>query len=201
LNMLYTLIGLLGGLCLSFVFWWLLNHHLVPKLKFSEELSRRPISYDKQAVCHQFAFKNIGKRSIINIRLKARVRIKLTNKKGAKILNYFDVSLTNNEIFEMKPGVMLRMSLDVHNSSTLDAPLLNKSIVEKLHKKTLTVDDIFDFYPDGDFFVQIIGTDIYSNATKVFESTHYRKADVRSGVFTGQTLDIAPLESWGITHT
>ncbi|MEW8664532.1 MAG: hypothetical protein AB2557_18940 [Candidatus Thiodiazotropha sp.] len=170
-------------------------------MEFSEELGRRPITYDKQAVRHQFAFKNIGKRSIINIRLKARVRIKLNNRRGDKIINYFDVSLSNNEIFEMKPGVMFRMSLDVHKSSTLDTPLLNESVVEKLHAKTLTVDDVLDFYHDASFFVQIIGTDIYSNATKVFQSPQYKKADIRSGVFTGQSLDIAPLDSWGIKQS
>lgn len=198
MNLIFTLVGLLGGLCLSFVLWWLLNHYLVPKLEFSEELSRRPVTYDKQGVRHQFAFKNTGKRSIINIRLKARVRIPLRNKKGTTILNFFDISLSNNEIFEMKPGVMLRMSLDLHDSSSLNTPLLDKSITVKVNARELTVDDLFECYPNAVFFVQIIGTDIYSNATKVFNSKQYKKEDVRSGVFTKRSLDIAPLETWGI---
>jgi|APMed6443717190_1056831.scaffolds.fasta_scaffold92909_1 hypothetical protein len=188
-----TLLGLFGGFGLSYFLWWYLNHRLVPKIEFSEELSRRPIDYDKQAVRHQFAFKNIGKRSIVNIRLKARIRINDPRKRGVNIFNYFDIAINDNngEIFEMKPGVMLRISVDVHKSKNLDNPLLDNFLLQKLKTEDITLDDIFFIYPDSVFFVQIIGTDIYSNATKVFVSKMYAKDDVRSGVFKGKELSIA----------
>ncbi|MGY8873175.1 MAG: hypothetical protein ACKVJE_22345 [Pseudomonadales bacterium] len=43
------IIGLLGGLVLSFGLWWILNHRLVPMFVFSEELSKRPIDHDLQS--------------------------------------------------------------------------------------------------------------------------------------------------------
>ena len=149
--------------------------------------------YGPREFAYQFAFKNVGRRSIINVRLKARLRINDPRKRGGDILNYWDLALTNNVLFELKPGVKLRFSFDVHNSKSLETPLLDSSISTKLKTEEILLDDIFAIYPDAVFFVQIIGTDIYSHATKVFQSRNYSRRDIRNGKFKGTCLDIAPL--------
>ncbi|MCG7981014.1 MAG: hypothetical protein G8D81_15150 [gamma proteobacterium symbiont of Clathrolucina costata] len=190
-----AILGLFGGVGLSFSLWWILNHHLVPVIEFSEELSRRPIDFDKQPYRHQFAFKNAGTRSVINVRIKAKLLIVDPRKRGVQITNYFDIKLSSDDIFEMKPGVMLRMSPDIHMSESLDTPLIDSELLMKLKSKEITLDDIFDTYSDAKFYVQIIATDIYSHATKVFQSKLYARSDVRNGVFRGAGLDITPYHS------
>jgi len=195
----FTVIGLLGGFVLSFLLWWMLNHQMVPIIEFAEEVSRRPITYDRQTTRHQFALKNTGARSIINVRLKARLRIKDPRKRGSNVLNYYDISLSNNELFELKPDDRVAMSLDFHNSTSLNDRLLDPNIIKKLVAETLTLDDVLDCYPDAIFYIQVIGTDIYSHATKVFQSQLYAQADIRNGVFEAKSLNIAPLKSWGLS--
>lgn len=189
------LIGLLGGFGLSFSLWWLLNHYLVPNIAFAEELSRRPINYDGQPYRHQFAFKNIGKRAVINVRLKARLRIIDPKKRGSTIKNYYDIHLSNNELFQLKPGTMRFMSVNFHESKSLDARILDREINKKRKDMKLTLDDVFDVYPDASLFIELIATDIYSSATKVFESKSYCKGDVRNGIFRKGCLDVQPLRT------
>ncbi|MBT8112812.1 MAG: hypothetical protein KJO47_03945, partial [Gammaproteobacteria bacterium] len=172
---------------------------MVPIIEFAEEVSRRPIAYDRQTTRHQFAFKNTGARPIINVRLKARLRIKDPRKRGSNVLNYYDIALSNNELFELKPDDRVAMSLDFHNSTSLNDRLLDPNIIKKLVAEILTLDDVLDCYPDAVFYIQVIGTDIYSHATKVFQSKLYARADIRNGVFEAKSLNIAPLKNWGLS--
>lgn len=190
----FLLLGVFGGFALSFIFWWWVNHRLVPSISFSEELSKRPIDYDKQRYRHQFAFKNTGARSIVNIRIKARLQIIDPRKRGSIIKNYFDVALSNNEVFELKPERMIRMAPMLHQSTALGSPILDERLGQALNNETLTLDDVFEIYPDALFYVEAIGTDIYSNATKVFQSKFYGRADVRLGIYKGRLLEITALE-------
>ncbi len=186
-------VGLLGGFAFSFILWWFLNHKLVPIVRFSEEVTKKPLSYGEHRFGYQFAVKNIGARSIINIRIKARLRIRDVRKTGTRYLNYYDIALLSDEIFEMKPGSMVMLSLLFNKSKSLESPAIDARLASVYDAKQLTLDDIFSIYPDAVVFVQLIGTDIYSNATKVFRSNLYSRRDVRLGRFRRRCLDVAPL--------
>lgn len=192
----FLLLGLFGGFFLSFAFWYYINHRLVPEISFSPELSKRKVTFDEIGYRYQFAFKNTGKRSVVNVRIKARLCVIDPLKRGNNIENFFDIALTNNDIFELKPTQMLRFAFMLHNSSSLDGKILDRSIQDLFKSGHVTLDDVFTVYPSAYCFVQIIGTDSYSNATKVFHSKMYGKKDIRNGVFRGKALDVvAPLST------
>lgn len=184
----FLLLGLVGGFGLSFAFWWWVNHRLVPEISFSKELGKRSIEYDKPPFRHQFAFKNVGKRSVVNIRLKVRLVIVDPLRRGSTLKNFFDIALPNYEIFELKPGEMMRMALQVHRSDRLHSMIIDESLRAMVINEDATLDDIFETYPNAYLYVQLIGTDVYSHATKVFQSVNYRKQDVRKGTFKEKSL-------------
>jgi len=189
-NWFFALFGLFGGISFSVVFWFALNHYFVPAIKFSPELSRRYIDYDNQNVRDQFAFKNVGKRAVINIKIKVRLAIPDPRKIGSNITNFYNLHLINTELFQLKPGRMVRMAPLPHLSTSLDTTLLDTRLHKKREDGSLTLSDIFDIYPESFMYVQLIGTDVYSHATKVFVSQHYKKGDARLGVFRGRDLNV-----------
>ena len=189
----FTLAGVFGGFALSIVLWWWLNHKLVPELGLCEELSRRPITYDSQSFRYYFAFKNLGKRSTIDIKIKARLCVPDALHTGSNIKNYFDIALSNYEVFELKPNEMIRMALMLHESSSLKSTAIDRNIREKLSDRTLTLDDIFNEYNESYVYFDIICTDIYSGSRKVFNSRAYHRRDTRSGRFVGRSLEIRRL--------
>ncbi|MHA1527575.1 MAG: hypothetical protein ACTSVG_01040 [Alphaproteobacteria bacterium] len=180
--------GLIGGLLLSFVFWWVLNHRMVPSLRFADEIGRREIDFDDPSHRYQFAFKNVGRRDALDLRIKARIRIKDILKTGGIILNTYDIALSNNEIFKLAPGRMKRMSLLFHESECFGQSIFSDPIQEKLGEGTLTLDDVLQEYEIAQVDIQIIATDSFSNAMKVFNSKRYTSDDVKTGVFKGQEL-------------
>lgn len=186
----FLFLGLTGGFGLSFAFWWWVNHHLVPDVAFSKEVGKRSIDYDKQPFRHQFAFKNVGKRSVVNIRLKVRLVIVDPLGRGSSIRNFFDIALPNHELFELRPNELMRMALLVHRSDRLKSTIIDDKLRNLVVNEDATLDDVFEVYPDAYFYVQLIGTDVYSNATKVFQSVNYSKQDVRTGVFKGKSLHV-----------
>ena len=191
----FLLLGMSGGFLLSFVFWWWINHRLVPEISFSEELSKRPIEYDQQEYRHQFAFKNTGARLIINIRIKARLVITDPRKNGSLELNYYNITLSNYEFFELEPERTIFMAPLLAQSIGLETQILDEALTTSRRANTLTLEGVFDIYPDSFFYVQAIGTDIYSNATKVFQSKNYKRQDVRLGVFKRGSLNISALKA------
>lgn len=187
------LLGLFGGLALSFALWWWLNHKLVPDITFSEELSSRPIDYDDQGSRCQIAIKNNGSRSAIDVRIKADLVITDALGRGNSLKNFLSLELNGDEVFELGSQVARKYTFMPHESEALTSKIVCERLRKRLEDKTLVLEDIFHEYENCYVQVSVIATDIYSRATRVFVSRKYFSRDVRQGVFIGHDLRIYPL--------
>ena len=186
MDWLMLVLGLFGGLLLSHIWWWVMSHVLVPKLVFSDEIARAEADFRKSGVRHQVAIKNVGKRSAQNVRIKLRLRVRDVRRNGGRLWDSSYVRLRNDELFVLPPGGMVRLSPLPEETTDFDSLLFDVAIREKRRQGTLSLDDVFDAYSDVDLIVQVIATDAFSRCTRVLESKHYRRSDIRNGVFRKQ---------------
>ncbi len=200
-NWFFAVFGLFGGFVVSFLFWWWLNHRMVPTIMFPEELSKRPYHFGKFRSRIQIAFKNTGKRSIVDIRYTVLLIINDPLKRGNNIQNIYKLNAGSGDLFILRPGSVRRIGIMPHLSFGLkDSPLLGE-IPLKLEEQSLDMDDVFQEYPDAKIKINVIGVDIFSNAVRVFESKMYELSDIRNGVFRGSDMRIYPIVTtenpWG----
>jgi hypothetical protein len=181
----FLVLGLLGGFGLSFVFWWVTNHLLVPDLQFSPEISRSKAGFIKSGIRHQIAVKNCGRRDAYNV--KYRVRLKITDilQNGGKIPDFVEVAVSSNEFFILGKGAMFRVTPMVSLTEGFERELFSEHIRNKFRDGILTLDDLFEEYKEISIFLEVIGTDRFSGGAKYYRSKEYSKYDVRTGVFIG----------------
>ncbi len=60
------IIGVATGLVSSFLVWWFLFHFLVPKINFSEKISK---SIENDKPIYKFKFENAGSRKLIDLQI------------------------------------------------------------------------------------------------------------------------------------
>ena len=99
------LIGLFIGILTNLIAWWILFHHIVPKIYFSHSISKIPTQEDKSGYKYRFKIQNLGKRPIIDVELIARIRLK-----GAgdfpRNIRIVDIPLSKKAISHRIPIIM-----------------------------------------------------------------------------------------------
>lgn len=181
----FLILGLLGGLGFSVIFWWITNHKIVPDLQFSEEVSWAEVGFYPSGIRHQIAIKNCGKRDAYNVKFRVRLGIKDILHSGGKIWDYIDLDLASNEFFILKKGIMFRITPVAHRTKAFSSDLYPPEIREKFETGQLSLDDIFKEYDNVKLFIEAIATDRFSGGAKYFRSKEYTKRDIRKGVFWG----------------
>ena len=179
----FLALGLLGGLALSALFWWIMNHIMVPDLQFSPEVSRSKAGFIQSGIRYQIAMKNCGRRDSYNIKCRVRLRIVDILQNGGTLPDFVLVAVSSNEFFILGKGVMFRVTPRVDLTEGFSDELYPSSIRRKFADGLLTLDDIFEEYTDVRIFVEAIGTDRFSGGAKYFRSKEYTKHDIRNGVF------------------
>lgn len=181
----FLIIGLLGGFSLSIVFWWMLNHYLVPDLQFSDEISRSEVGFYKSSVRHQIAIKNCGRRDAYNVKFRVRLKIKDILQNGGTLWDFMDLETSGKEFFVLKKGSMFRVTPVVHRTLGFSRTIFPAHIQKLYEEQTLSLDDIFNEFHDVRVFIEVIATDRFSGGAKYFRSKEYSRNDIRNGVFWG----------------
>ena len=152
----------------------------MPRIEFSEELAEYVLR-DKQSL-FQCAFKNVGKRDIIDLDIQVRVGIK--GFLGAGGWAYHTVSSNASRVPQLAQSNERRVRVfDTREPiEFLDAP--SKSLREEIEKCT-SLRDVLQLGQDAAVRVHVFGYDAFSGARKHFKSGQYRENDIRKGTFTG----------------
>ncbi|WP_147110163.1 hypothetical protein [Tateyamaria sp. syn59] len=188
-NWLFLILGLLGGLVTSYVFWWVLNHRYVPNIVFSPEVARSEVEFHPSGFRYQVAVKNIGKREAFNVRFRLRMRIKDVRHTGGTIFDYINLELVNNEFFMFAAGSMFRITPLPHKTARFSTDVFPEGIQKKYRDGVLGMDDLFNEWAGAEMFLEVIATDRFSGGMKFFRSPLYTKKDIRRGVFKGKIHD------------
>jgi len=180
------------GLILSFLFWLLTNHFLVSKLVFSEHLAKSAANQNISGLKHQFAIKNIGNRSAIDVQLRARIRIFDIKRSGGKLWDTYDLTIRGNHLMRFKNNTMLRYSIHTHLTERFDRKIFGDDINKLRAERTLTLDHFFEKYERVEVYIEALATDRFSGARKYFTSKRLKEEDVVTGVFVKRKLKPVP---------
>lgn len=172
------ILSLVLGAVASYIVWWWLNRIWVPILNFSSEISRYVVEGDQKLyVC---AFKNAGKRDIVDVQVITRIGVKNFNNSDGWL--YFSLKTNSSQlpIIEPKRRALVRIFDQREELSFVDAP---PPSLKKRLDACRSLEDVFDISTDVVVQLHVFGYDSFSGARSLFSSPAYSKADIRSGRF------------------
>lgn len=185
-----NLLGLFIGLGTSFFSWWVLFHVLVPKVEFSDAISRTP---RRNGSGHSYRLKlmNTGRRAVIGLEIFVRVTYKIpntTNTTGIYIPVRSDGE-SKLEIPRLNPKANRLIYLRPNLVSTFrTSTIYSQAFRERAAKGKLTIEDVLALGTAAKLKVYVSGYDEFSGARKVFVSKDYTVSDTISGWFKGLTV-------------
>lgn len=175
------------GLVSSFVIWWLSTHFWIPNITFSEELAEYELPNGERFF--QCAFKNIGRRKIID--LEVQVRVGIFGFLGTNDWAYHTVTSNSSRIPVLSS--CRRRRVRVYDSREevefIDRP--SKSLRKEI-EKCRSLRDVLQLGTDGTVRVHVLGFDEFGGARKHYSSKAYRLRDIRKGTY--KDLDVVKNE-------
>lgn len=175
------------GLVSSFVIWWLSTHFWIPRIRFSEELAEYELPNGERFF--QIAFKNIGRREIIDI--EVQVRVGIFGFLGTNEWAYHTVTSNSSRIPLLSKGKRRRVRVydSREDVEFIDRP--SKSLRDEI-EKCRSLRDVLQLGTDGTVRVHVLGFDEFGGARKHYCSKPYRLQDIRKGTF--KDLDVVQNE-------
>jgi hypothetical protein len=180
-----NLFGVATGLSTSFISWWVLFHAIVPKIQFSNAISKRK---SKDHAGHDYRVKilNSGQRSIVGVECTARLIIDWEGRKNWKA--YY---------IPMNPSGERKTELPKITKNGNRVLLLYVSLIQSIRKSgmvpnhvklaaeegTLELEEILALGSNAKIKIYVSGYDEFSGARKVFESRFYSCIDIVYGRF------------------
>lgn len=178
-----NLLSFLLGLGASYLVWYVLQHRVVPEIKFAEELNKYELPSGQ--FLYRAAVQNSGKRDIIDVEVIVRIGVK--EFMGATGWAYHSIKTNSSRIPVLSPEKrrIVRIFDMREPIEFIDAPSL--SLRQKI-MKCQTLVEILNLGTDGTIQIHVFGYDRFSGSRRHFGSKLYRKYDIRLGRYKG--LDV-----------
>jgi hypothetical protein len=187
-----NLTGVAAGLGTSFLSWWVLFHVIVPRIEFSNKISKRR-SRDHAGHDYRVKILNLGRRSIVGVECIARLIIDWEGKNNWKAF-YIPMNPAGERKTELpkikKNGnrvLILYVSLIQGIRKSGNVPDHIKMAAEE---GTLELEAILSLGANAKLKIYVSGYDEFSGARKVFESDFYSCTDIVHGKFS--ELEVIP---------
>ena len=203
-------IGFLFGIIASLLAWWFQSHLIVPNIQFSPFIGKIPSVENKSGYKYRIKLENSGKRSVIDIEIMARLRIKgvgdFPNNWKVYYIPLGDLGIT------FRIPIMTRkktktsghtITLDIHE--VVEFKKLEKlerfpdNIKQKAKENTLLLEDLLSLGSEANVRIEAFGFDEFSGARKFFKSKFYTIRDIKEGRFY-DGLDIKKLNNHKQLH-
>jgi len=185
------IIGVITGLISSFLVWWFLFHFLVPKIKFSEKISK---TKENGKPTYKFKFENAGSRKLIDLQINIRFRVKgLENDPNWKVISIPFSKDKNQQIPFLNPAKDKNAIRELRPLLITDAQFKDNfptNIVEKFENQTPSLEDLFELGTEQRLQINIFCYDEFSGTRKLFSSKNYEKNDIVEGKFDKNSLNI-----------
>lgn len=184
-----NIIGFLLGAAGSFFVWAYLYRFIVPKIEFSDKISK---IVRRGEPIYRVKFNNLSKRNVIDLSITASLHIlglfegQPNNWKDIYVklnLNYIPVLKTTTR------GGLLA-NLYINHTDDFSRYPFPKDISEKYEEGSLTLEDIFEIGKKVELSFIIMGYDEFSGARKMFQSKVYCKDDIIDQIFEPYSLKI-----------
>ena len=203
-------IGFLFGIIASLLAWWFQSHLIVPNIQFSPNISKIPSVDKKSGYNYRIKLENSGKRSIIDIEIMVKLRIKgvgdFPNNWRVNYIpleemgiNYRIPIITRKK--EKKSGHIITLDInevvDFKKLETLER--YPDNIKRKAKEKTLLLEDVLRLGSEANIRIEAFGFDEFSGARKFFKSKFYTIHEIKEGRFHNG-LDIKQLNNQKHLH-
>ena len=179
------LISVPVGILCSFAAWWILFHYFSPSLAFSNSISRLPAIDSKSGYKYRFKILNTGKRSIIDLQLRVRLRIRSIDPELPNNTKLIDLPLGTDSIPRLDSGKSRVFRIYPERCDRFATALFPEDIVSKSKSSSLTLDDAISIMDNSFITIVVFGYDSFSGARKMFESNPYLIRDIATGKFEG----------------
>ncbi|MDB5226899.1 MAG: hypothetical protein JWN78_1092 [Bacteroidota bacterium] len=175
----------------SLIAWYILNHLIKPKIKFSDWISKL---YENNVPFYRFKFENNGKRNIVEVEITAKLRIK-----GLRFTNNWEViylPLDNNNIpiiYSIKSKNKILREVPRLELSIIEPryyKFLSEVIVKRINSGNITLEELFSLGTHAELILIISGFDEISGARKTFCSEPYTLNRIKEGIFENNGLEI-----------
>lgn len=187
------LIGLFIGVGTNLIAWWILFHYIVPKIHFSPSISKIPTKDNKLGYKYRIKIQNSGKRSIIDVELRARLSIQglLDNPQH---WNLVSIPLSRNTIVNKFPIIKpaktktsgWAIQIYINNVEEISQlSIYSEDIIKKSKEESLLLEDIMSIGSETSLQIFAFGYDEFSGSRKYFESKSYTINDIKEGPFDG----------------
>lgn len=177
------LLSFVLGALSSYIVWWVINHKILPTVKFSSKICRYSVGNDKDLyVC---AFQNAGRRNMIDVEVITRIGVKKFNDSESWI--YFSIKSNASQIPVIEPGrrALVRIFDERQPPVYIDEP--PPSLRDKL-KTCNSLEEWLSLSPNAKVRLHVFGYDSFSGVRHHFASPSYSSDDVQAGRFNG--LDV-----------
>jgi hypothetical protein len=179
--MIELLSGFLIGIMSSFLVWYLLYRRLVPSLEFSPKVYREKSDENPSGYVYRIRFRNIGKRTLIDIELFAKLRIQGISPLKSTYWRAIYLPIDDPRIPKIesqrksKKRTSVRLLITQLSESSIS--ILPLKIQKKCQDDKICLEDLFSA---GRSTLQIFafGYDEFSGARKIFESKLYTLEDI-----------------------
>lgn len=195
-------IGLIIGLFTSFFSWWVLFRLMAPNITVSDSISKTkskiPVADDddKSGVRYRIKFENSGRRSIIDIEVRAAVRIKGLINPSSQIWTIVHIPMETDgeKVYSIalmnpvrKSKLRTRLRICPNHTDYCTRPLLPLHIREKATRKELILEDLLALGVAAELRITFSGFDELTGARKVFRKI-YQVTDIKLGEFERKSL-------------
>lgn len=189
------LIGVPIGVVCSLLAWWVLFHGVVPKLRFSENISKIKSRENEGRFRYRVKFENYGQRRIVNLEISVCLNIRGLSKESLETWDVVIFSLnspsTHAFLDPVKKGGLRRFVIfDINGTDDFSQKIFPEHIRKKHSAKQLKLEDLLLLGQETTARVSILGDDGYSGSRKLFQSKVYTEIDIKEAPFQLNSLSI-----------
>jgi hypothetical protein len=190
--------GLLIGILGSLIAWWILFRLISPKLIFSERISRAKADDEPGDLAYRVRFENSGRRAIIDLSIKAILRIRGLNplRPSNWETTYLPVSFEGDFPYvfpNREKGNRRIIRIRVKKKNEFERTVYPTEIREKARDRSLTLDDLLSIGTQATVQLIALGSDSFSGARKAFFSPGYTRNDIVSHPFWDTSPEVEGL--------
>ena len=181
--LLSMVVGILLGVLSSLIAWWILFHYIVPRISFSAHIRKTETEDTKSRSEYRIKVKNVGKRTMIDIELIARYRVKGVNPSRSSNWKWENLKIDSDRIPMLQPKTNRIFRIYPEQTETFKYAPYPENIRVKAHECTLTLEDLLGLDETSGIQMYIFGFDNFSGARKLFISQSYDINSIKSDLF------------------
>lgn len=184
------MLGFILGVLSSSVVWWITTHLIVPRIKFSNDISKLETEHSSTGYHYRVKIENTGRRGIIDLEIFIIYRVKGLSIRvpGNWYIVYMEPS--SRRIPKLGKGMNRLISFYPENTEDFKKSYYPVDIQKAANDKTLTLEQLMKIGEKSKIMIVVFGYDELSGSRKVFESKLYKKEDIKFGFFEKNGMSV-----------